>query len=247
MPSSARPDTRIDGAFPATRWTLVNRACSDGADARTAIEDLCNLYWFPIYAYVRCQGATAHDAEDLTQGFFQKVLDKGLFQKADQDRGKLRSFLLTILKRYISNTRDSARAQKRGGGVPVVSIDVEGAENLYASQVVDCEDPEKIYFRAWAHSLIDHAREKLRVVYEKAPYAKVAAALETYLDPNEDRVPYQEMSERFAMKEGTLRLHVHRMRHKLGDLLKEEVLQTVDSPEELPGELDWLKEVMQAG
>lgn len=241
------PDTRLHGAFPNTQWTLINRARQGGEEGEAAIGELCHRYWFPIYAYLRGKRHSPADAEDLTQGFFQKVLVEGLFELADQERGKLRSLLLTILKRLVVNEQQRARAQKRGGGAPVVSFDVDNAERLYAMQAVDPSDPEKIYLRAWAQSVLEQAREKLREIYRRAPRPDVAAALDPYLDPDHDRVPYGEFAERFAMKEGTLRLHVHRLRQKLGDLVKEEVRQTIDTPEEMAEEMEWLRATLAAG
>lgn len=223
-----------------TQWTLVSRARIEGEDGEAAIGELCESYWFPIYAFLRGKGQAPADAEDLSQAFFQMVLTQGLFQKADQERGRLRSLLLTILKRFVAKEEVSARAQKRGGG-RVISIDVEEAERRYAIQPADPATPETIYFRAWAHSLLESARGRLREIYQKAPRAEVASALDPYLDPDEDRVPYREFAERFAMKEGALRLHVHRLRQKLGDLVKEEVRQTLDSPEDLAEELAWMR------
>lgn len=219
---------------------MVSRARQEGEEGEAAVSELCQHYWFPIYAFLRGWSHAPADAEDLTQAFFQKVLTEGLFQKADQERGKLRSLLLTILKRFVANEQEYARAQKRGGG-RVISIDVEDAERRYSIQPTDPATPETIYFRAWAHSVIERARVRLREVYAKAPRAEVATALDSYLDPDEDRVPYREFSDRFNMKEGALRLHVHRLRQKLGDLVKEEVRQTLDSPDDLAEELAWLR------
>lgn len=227
--------------FPATRWSLVSRARKEGEEAEAAIEELCRQYWFPIYAYLRGHGYSAHDAEDYTQGFFQLLLKDELFQSAKEERGKLRSLLLTVLKRYVANQLESANAQKRGGGAKVISFDVVSAEHLYELQPENHSDPEKIYLGAWARSLIERAREKLRAIYRKAPRADVAEALEPYLDPDEDRVPYKEFAEKFGMRQASLRMHVSRLRQKFGDLLKDEVLQTVETPEELEEELNWLK------
>lgn len=232
---------RDNQRFPATRWSLVNRARGEGVEAEEAIEELCRQYWFPVYAYLRSHGFAVHDAEDLTQGFFQLLLESGLFQSAQEERGRLRSLLLTVLKRFVANQLERANALKRGGGTKVISFDVDNAEQRYAIQPVDRSDPEKIYLVAWARSLVESAREKLRSIYLSAPNANVAEALEPYLDPDEDKVPYREFAERFSMKEGTLRLHVFRLRQKFGDLLKDEVMQTVDSPEEFEDELNWLK------
>ena len=246
VPLSNHLDTQLNGAFPATQWTLVNRARQSGDEGAAAVEVLCGRYWFPIYAFLRGKGHAPHDAEDLTQGFFQTVLKDGLFQLAEQERGKLRSLLLTILKRQVANQMTNANAQKRGGGVSIVSFDVSAAEQRYADQPLNTLDPEKIFWKAWAQSVLERAREKLRAVYKKAPRADIATALDPYLDPDEDRVPYREFADRFAMTEGALRLHVYRLRQKLGDLVKEEVRQTVDSPEEFAEELEWLKGALAA-
>ena len=245
VPPDLSNDSRKNGMFPATRWSLVSRARSGGAEGETAIEELCRQYWFPIYAYLRSDGHAVADAEDLTQGFFQLLLKDGLFQSAQEERGRLRSLLLTVLKRFVVNQKERARAQKRGGGAKVLSFDVEDAEQRYAIQPVDHRDPEKIYLATWARSLIERAREKLRTLYRAAPRAEVAEALEPYLDPDEDRVPYREFSQKYSMKEAALRLHVFRLRQKFGDLLKEEVMLTVETPEEIEEELNWLKSILR--
>jgi DNA-directed RNA polymerase specialized sigma24 family protein len=232
--------------FPETQWTLIHRAGLPGTQGEEAIEELCRRYWFPLYAYLRGRGCRREEAEDVTQGFFQLLLRQGLFQSADAKRGRLRTYLLTALKHYHANYDRKLRAQKRGGDRKALSIDVEDAENRYAGQPVDKRDPETIYLTAWARNLIDQARDKLRAAYLTSPRPDVAAALDPYLEPGDDRVPYREFAEKFVMREAAVRLQVFRLRQKLGDLLREEVRQTVDTPEEVNEELNWLKQLLLA-
>ncbi len=233
-----------DGIFPATRWTLIHRARMPGGEGEVAMEELCRRYWFPIYAFLRGRGCRKEEAEDVTQGFFQLLLRQGLFQAADAERGRLRSFLLTALKNYHASYLRNSRTQKRGGGDDVLSFDIEDAETRFAGQPIDTDDPEKIYLAAWARTLIEQAREKLRAGYLNAPRPEVAQALDPFLEPGEDRVPYQEFAKNFVMRESSLRVQVFRLRQKLGDLLREEVRQTVDSPEDVTEELNWLKRLL---
>ncbi|MCB1099874.1 MAG: sigma-70 family RNA polymerase sigma factor [Verrucomicrobiae bacterium] len=232
--------------FPETRWTLIHRARQAGEVGEVAIDELCRRYWYPLYAFLRGRGCSKEEAEDVTQAFFAMLLRQGIFQLADAGRGRLRSLLLTALKNFHSNWDRNAHAQKRGGGRELVSIDVDDAEERYLVQTADSRDPESIYLTAWARTLIEQARERLREAYQHSPRPDVAAALDPYLDPDEDRVPYREFAERFSMREAALRLQVFRLRQKLGDLLREEVRQTVDTPEEITNELNWLKQLLTA-
>jgi DNA-directed RNA polymerase specialized sigma24 family protein len=150
------------------------------------------------------------------------------------------NLLLTALKHMHINHLRGEKALKRGGRKVLVSFDSKEAEQSYTDLLVTSDDPEKIYLAAWGRSLVYQAREKLRAIYQRAPRPEVAMALEAHLDPDDDRVPYREFAQKFQMKEAVLRLHLYRLRKKFGELLREEVLQTLDVPEELL----WLRGVL---
>src|SRR4051812_5519482 len=149
--------------FATTRWSIVLAAGAGPvqADAREALASLCETYWYPLYAYLRGRGHSAEDAEDLTQAFFARVFEKETFRQADPARGKFRSFLLTALKNFAVNEHDRHTAQKRGGGVPVVSLEFEGAEGRYQREPSTAETPERIFDRTWALTLLDRVMSRL--------------------------------------------------------------------------------------
>lgn len=236
------PQTQTDGAFPATRWTLIVRARRAGAEGKAAIEELCRAYWFPLYVFLRRRGYSQHDAEDLTQGYFQKLLDDGLFQAANADRGRLRTLLLSGLERFIADQLRHDRAQKRGGGVPAISIEWARAEERYFAEPVDEADPEKLYLAAWARSLVDRARDRLRESY--GAKAALYTALEPFLMSEDGRARYREAAEAHGINEATARVHVFRLRKRFAELLEEEVAQTVETPEETAEEMRWLRGIL---
>jgi len=228
-----------EGVFPATRWTLVARARQSGAEGRGAIEELCRDYWFPIYAFLRRRGYSQHDAEDWTQGFFQELLEDGLFQAAAADRGRLRTLLLSGLERFIADRLRHDHAQKRGGGVPSISIEWARAEERYFAEPVDERDPETLYLAAWARSLVERARTRLRESY--GAKAALYTALEPFLMSEDGRARYREAAEAHGINESTARVHVFRLRQRFAALLEEEVAQTVETPEEAAEEMAWLR------
>jgi RNA polymerase sigma-70 factor (ECF subfamily) len=217
----------------------VARARQSGADAKGAIEELCRGYWFPIYAFLRRRGYSQHDAEDWTQGFFHKLLDDGLFQAANADRGRLRTLLLAGLERFMADRLRHEHAQKRGGGAPLVSIEWARAEERYFAEPVDGRDPETIYLEAWARSLVDRARTRLRESY--GAKATLYTALEPFLMSEDGRARYRAAAEQHGISESTARVQVFRLRQRFGELLEEEVAQTVETTEEATEEMVWLR------
>ena len=165
MSSPHTGKTHKGKVFPATQWTLVQRARLPGSEARAAMEELCRHYWFPIYTFLRHRGQTRPDAEDLTQGFFQKLIEDGLFQTAQQEKGRLRSLLLGALEHFLADQFRSENALKRGGARATVPIEWARAEERYFAEPVDRQDPRSIYFLTWARSLVERARVQLRASY----------------------------------------------------------------------------------
>jgi RNA polymerase sigma-70 factor (ECF subfamily) len=215
-------------AFPATRWTLVFQARAGGSSARAAIEELCRRYWLPIYSYLRRRGHPPADAEDYTQQFFAEMLADGTLQTACPAQGRLRTFLLAALQRsLVDQTRHRGR-QKRGGGVPPVSLEWARAEELYFAEPVDHRDPEKLYLLAWARSLMDQARE-----------------LEHYLDRDDDSASYREMAARLRISEITVRVHVSRLRKRFAEMFRLEVRETVDSDADVAAEMAWVTKTLR--
>lgn len=226
--------------FPATQWSMVLRAQAEGQEAARALNDLCHRYWYPIYAYLRCRGFEREDAQDITQSFFVKAVTGGLIQNADQERGKLRSFLLGALNRHLADHLRHERAEKRGGRAIVLPLECHTAEDRFANEPVDDRDPEKLFFIAWARELMEQVRRKLRVHYESTKRGELFAALDPHLGMDDGGMPYRELSERLKMSDAHLRVQVYRMRRKLAEILRNEVAQTVQTPEELNEEMAWL-------
>lgn len=238
-------DTLLGAAFPTTQWSLVLRAQKEGAEAAEAMDQLCRRYWYPLYAYLRCRGYERADAQDLTQGFFLKAIHRGLIASADQEKGRLRTYLLTALNRHLADVLRHDRAVKRGGRAIVLPLECRSAEEQFANEPVDRNDPEKLFLAAWARSVLDRAREKTRAYYAKTGRAEMFEALAPHLAGDEDALPYRELAEKMKASETALRLQVFRVRQRFAKLLREEVALTVQTPEELEEELAWLSQTLR--
>ncbi len=242
------PGIPHDSSFPETQWTLVGRVHLPGKDGALAMDELFRRYWFPVYSFLRSTGSSTHDAEDLTQGFFQRQVEDGIFHVANPLRGKLRALVLVALRNFRRSQHSADTAVKRGGKMTIVSFDAEEAEERYANGPVDTRDPEKIYFAAWAHGIIERTRKRLRLreSFQSKKTVESSLALEPYLDPETGTPPYPELAALLGVAEGTLRQHLHRLRLKFADLLRDEISRTVDSPDEIEAELQWLLNAIKA-
>lgn len=232
--------------FPATRWTLVERVQRGSeTQAARAMEDLCRQYWYPLYAFARRSGFAPHDAEDLTQVFFQRLITSESIAAARREKGRLRSFMLALFKRVISNHVREATAAKRGGSpAATVSMDEADAEERYAHETVRSVDPEQIFDRAWAAEILQAAEGKLRADFVDGNNLESYEQLREFLPLGENATPYTTIAARLGIAEGTLRLQIHRMRKRYGRLIEEEVAQTVGNPGEVKAELDHLMTVV---
>lgn len=246
MPLAEKPSP---SPFPTTRWTLIRRAQKSGSvEAAQAMEEICRLYWYPIYAFARLHGFTAHDAEDLTQIFFQRVITSETIQTAQQEMGLLRTFMLSLLKRVISNHVRDARAAKRGGSsAATISFDELDAEARFAHEPADLRDPDTLFDRAWAQDVLDAAERKLRHDFEKADNLDSFEQLREFLPLGDNATPYAAAARRLGIAEGTLRLQIHRMRKRYGKLIEDEIAQTVSSRAEVKAELEHLMSVVGGG
>lgn len=240
------PQQGNPGSFPVTRWTLVCRVQQgSGADAAKALEELCAQYWYPIYAFTRRSGLGVHDAEDLTQSFFQRLIASETIQAARQEQGRLRSFMLGLLKRVLADYLRRAHAGKRGSSpAATISLDDACAEDRYAHEPADVRDPDTIFDRAWAEGVLAAAEEKLRADFAAADNLDDFAQLREFLPLGDNATPYAAVAQKLGLTEGTLRLQIHRMRKRYGALIEEVIAQTVDSPDELKGELAHLMKVV---
>lgn len=242
--STENPTTKASSAgdiFATTHWTVVLAARqSDSPQASVALEELCHTYWYPLYAYARRQGHSREDAEDLTQGFFARLLEKNYLDDASSEKGKFRSFLLMAMKRYLANEWDRASSQKRGGGTPPLSLDWQDAEMRYQINPADSLSPDKLYDRAWAVVLLEHVITRLRDEHHLEGKAGLYDQLKPYLMMGKNEIPYAQAAAGLKMSEGTLRVAVHRLRRRYRELLREEITQTLAQPAQAEEEMQAL-------
>jgi RNA polymerase sigma-70 factor (ECF subfamily) len=225
-------------SFVTTHWSLV-LAAGKGAspDAQAALASLCQTYWYPLYAYVRRQGHQPDDAQDLTQEFFARLLEKHYLQSADPERGRFRSFLLTAFKRFLSKERERARSKRRGGGMKLLPLDFEAGERRYSLEPAHDATAEKIYEQRWALTLLDRVFARLRDEFDQAGKQRVFNYLKVYLTGGTGTPSYQEAAVELGMTEGAVRVAAHRLRRRYRDLVREEIAQTVAGPEDVDEEL----------
>ncbi len=231
--------------FVTTQWSVVLAAArSDTTKAQAALEKLCRTYWYPLYAYVRRRGQPAPDAQDLTQTFFARLLERNWVGDANRERGRFRTFLLTAISRFLSDEWDKARAQKRGGGVIHVPVQLDTAETRYGHEPADDSTPEQCYERQWALTLLDAVLQRLRAEYEREGKGELFGALGGCLIGGRDSQPYAELAGRLGMNEGAVKVAVHRLRKCYRKLLREEIAGTLAAPEEVDEELHHLFAVL---
>jgi RNA polymerase sigma-70 factor (ECF subfamily) len=231
--------------FEQTLWGEVLAAGQpDRPDSARALERLCQVYWYPIYAYLRRRGFDRHEAKDFTQGFFFYLVKKNVVQSADPGKGRFRSFLLGSLKNFVSNEQGRERALKRGGDRQFISLDEELAEGRYTHEPVDNRSPEKLFDRRWALTVLDETGRRLEKEFRKAGAEKEFAELKSFL--NSDRgLAYAELATRMNRSEVALRSTVSRMRKRFRELLVEAIRETVSGPDELEAELNHLKAALR--
>lgn len=238
-------DSNRDPNFPTTHWTLVQVIQGeDKASAAQALEHICGRYWYPIYAYLRRSGREASDAEDLTQMLFQKLVAEEALQEVRQERGRLRNFLIGMIRRVISRRKSHDEAEKRGGGATLLSLDESCADERYSREPVDLEDPERLYDRAWARQLLETVRQKLRTSFINLGRRSDYEALEPYLGWEDAPAPYAELAVRLRTNDNAARVLVHRLRKKFRVLLEAEIAKTVVHEADIPAELAWMREVL---
>jgi RNA polymerase sigma factor (sigma-70 family) len=228
--------------FDATRWSLVLAAADGraGTESRRALEELIQAYWFPLYAFVRRRGCSPAEAEDAVQEFFARLVEKKHLAQVDRAKGKFRSFLLASVKHFLSKQRAWDRAQKRGGGKPVIALDALDAETRYALEPVDDMTPERLFDRRWALAVLDQVLARLRAEYARRGRTRLYEAIEACLTRGAGAIDYARASRELEMTQGAVRTAAHRLRRRYRALLQEEIAQTVDSPEQIDEEIAYL-------
>jgi RNA polymerase sigma factor (sigma-70 family) len=231
--------------FVTTHWSVVVTAGgSDTAGARRALENLCNAYWYPLYAYVRRRGFSPPDAEDLTQEFFARFLEHQWVANADREKGRFRTFLLSAMNHFLANEWDKARAQKRGGGIRPVPLEFGTAETRYSREPADSITPEQHFERRWALTLLETVTRRLQADYEQDGRGELFAALHPCLVGDRTNQPYEELARKLGLTEGAVKSAVHRLRQRYRQLLRDEIAHTVAGPGEVEEELRHLIAVL---
>jgi len=234
-------DRPTNAAFQTTSWSLVVAAAADPTiDSGKALSALCEIYWSPVYAFVRRRGYDQDQALDLTQGFFALLLEKGYLGDADWQRGKFRAFLQTAVKRFLANEWDRAHALKRGGHRAPLSIDSMDVEVWYAPQVTEHRTPGDLFDRRWALAVLEHAMARLREEFSAKERQEQFEKLSMFLDGDPHGTSYEAVGAELGSSPGAIRVAVHRLRRRFRELLREEIAATVSGTEEIDEEIRFL-------
>jgi RNA polymerase sigma factor (sigma-70 family) len=226
--------------FATTHWTVVLAAGQQHSEqADQALATLCQTYWLPLYTYVRRRGCPPHDAEDLTQEFFARILARNDVATVSPERGKFRAYLLAAINHFLSDEWDKARAQKRGAG-RVVHLDSAVAESLYAQGHADGLAPERLFDQRWAITVLEEVYRQLRQEYERNGKAILFEVLRFSLMGERSAVPYADLAGKLNLSEGAVKVAVHRLRQRYRQVLRERVAGTVSSPDEVEEEMRYL-------
>lgn len=236
---------RAGARFATTRWSLILAAGARGSkEASSALERLFEVYWYPLYAFVRRKGHRPEDAFDLTQEFIARLLAKNLIASADASRGRFRTFLLAALERFLINEWKSGRRLKRGGGRRLISLEPEGAESRFRLEPADDRTPERLFERRWALILLERALERLEVEHRGTPREPLYLAARHELGGEGAPASNAELARALGMTEGAVKTAVHRMRRRYGEILREEIAETTSDPADVEDEIRYLFEAL---
>ncbi len=233
-----------DRVFATTSWSMVIKATRENDEnAGAALNDLCETYWYPLYAFARRKGHERSAAEDLTQSFFAFLLEKDRLARADENRGRFRTFLLTSFTNFMTNEWRSEQALKRGGGEPVLSLDFETADKKYSVSPGDDITPEKIFERTWAMALLNQTLLQVKEHYHQTGKGELFDEIQVFL-VGTSKASYKEIAERLKMREGAIKVAVHRLRERYGEQLRMQIARTLDDPTQVDDELKRLFEAL---
>jgi RNA polymerase sigma-70 factor (ECF subfamily) len=243
---SGADESGFPKAFGATHWTVVLEAARPNSPAgQTAFAQLYSDYWHPLYAFVRRRGLSAEEAEDITQSFFVRLIEKEALSNLRREGGRFRSFLLGALCNFLTNEWDRQHAQKRGGGQKPLSLDVSDEEGRYAAlEAPDQETPESLFEKQWVSTLLSHVAERLGREQASGHKAALFEDLKPHLQSDASGRPYAEIALKHGTSEGAIKVAVHRLRQQYGLLLREEIARTVSAREEVEDELRHLLRVI---
>ena len=234
------------GGFPPTHWSVVLTAGHGrSGDAAEALAELCRTYWYPLYAYARRSGRSPEDAQDLTQGFFEHLLESRLVASADATRGRFRSFLLQCFRNFMAAEHAKATRQKRGGGQPILSLDAVGAEARFGRELAESRSPESLYERNWAFAVLEEAMLQVEREFAASGREHTFRTLRPHLQGDDNGLSYAAVAKKLSTSEETVRVMVYRLRRRYREVLHGVVLRTVSSPAEVEEELRHLLQVVQ--
>jgi RNA polymerase sigma factor (sigma-70 family) len=229
-------------AFPKTRWSLIaSLGDVDERSASEALSELCDLYWYPVYAYIRRSGRSPEDAEDLTQDFFANVVRRGDLKNVTQrSSARFRSYILAAVKNLLTSDHRQQSAKRRGGTAIRLSIDAEVAEKRYRNEPAESLTPEDLFERRWALTVIDTALQNLKAEYERSDRGKIFARLQPLIPLKNDTGQYADAAQQLGMSDGAIQVAMHRLRKRYQTCIREQIAHTVASEEEVEGELRYI-------
>jgi RNA polymerase sigma factor (sigma-70 family) len=228
--------------FPTTHWSVVLAAGKTvSPQSQVALERLCKAYWYPIYAYLRRCGHAQHDAQDLTQEFFARLLDGNSIENVSPEKGKFRSFLLAALNYTMANVRERAKAIKRGGGKEIISLDDKAAEEQFQREPASGLSPEHYFEKQWATALLERGLARLREEYEAAGKSTLFKKLQRFLSTSAASGQYDAAAAELEMNANAVAVAVHRLRHRYRELIRLEIADTVAAPDEIDEEMHYLR------
>lgn len=230
--------------FATTQWSLVLAAGRGSAEAEAALARLCSLYWYPVFAFVRRRGHSEEEAQDLTQSFFTRLIEKHDFALADRDRGRFRTFLLTACKHFLLNEHDRGQALKRGGGHASISIDIAAADERYQRSLSHAETPEHLYDRQWCLTLLASVLDTVQGEYRAAGNERLFDRLRGFLTMDDTAGTHAGAASDLDMTPAAVKVAVHRLRRRYRDALLRLVAETVDSDEAIEDEMRYLRKIV---
>jgi DNA-directed RNA polymerase specialized sigma24 family protein len=232
------PAPGMSGEFRTTHWSVVLAARQEeSTQAADALEKLCRIYWYPLYVYVRRRGYGHEDAQDLTQGFLLQLLERRSLERVDRGKGRFRSFLLAGLNYFLADQRDHDRAQKRGGGQPLLWFDAQGAEERYHREPVDERSPDTLFERRWALTLLDQVLARLETEFHEAGKANLFERLRLFLVGGQGETTYAQVAVELGMTGQAFKKAAQRLRHRYYALFRQEIAHTVADPAEVEDEM----------
>ena len=241
MPAAPEKPVTVSGSaaqFPQTLWSMVLEAAQGpSTKSRDALATLCRAYWFPLYAFLRRQGKSPHDAQDLTQAFLLHLVEKHTLTRAQPDKGKFRSFLLASLQYFIADERDKQNAKKRGGGAVLVPLDNQDAEERYVAEPSHNLDPAKLFERRWATTLIERTLSRLEAEFAEPLRKERFDQLQIFLLGEPKTLSYAQVGQKLGIREGAVKVAVLRLRQRFRELLRLEIASTVATEEEIEEEM----------